>query len=266
MKFIKYKWFYFVFSLIILIPGIYSLIRYGLRFSIDFTGGTLLEIQTSGDLPKELTDTASSIQTTDDNTYLLRFKHLDKIQLGEGITQRRFEVVGPTIGTELTHKAILAVAVASVAIIIYIAWRFRSWKFGICAVVALLHDALVVLGIFSLLRVEIDALFVTAILTVIGFSVHDTIIVFDRIRENLSKMPGKTFEEVADTSISETLTRSINTSLTVVLTLLSLLIFGGQTIRWFVVALLIGIISGTYSSIFNAAPLLVMWEESKPHK
>jgi len=162
-------------------------------------------------------------------------------------------------------------------IIIYIAWSFKKipppyspWKFGISAVLALIHDAFVVLGIFSLFghfyHVEIDSLFVTAILTVIGFSVHDTIVVFDRIRENLPKMPKSSFEEIVDFSLTETLVRSLNTSLTVTLTLTSLLLFGGEPIRWFVVALLIGVVSGTYSSIFNAAPLLVVWEKNREPK
>ena len=163
---------------------------------------------------------------------------------------------------------------ASVFIIAYIAWSFRriprpysAWKFGASAVVALLHDVIIVLGLFALFghlyHVEIDALFVTAMLTVIGFSVHDSIVVFDRVRENLPKMPKAAFEAVVDFSLTETLVRSLNTSVTVLLTLLALLLFGGESIRWFVVALLIGIISGTYSSIFNAAPILVLWESRK---
>ena len=182
--------------------------------------------------------------------------------------------MGPVVGAEMAKKALLAVILASLAIILYIAWSFRQiprpyspWKFGISAVVALLHDALVVLGLFSLFghfyQVEIDALFVTALLTVIGFSVHDTIVVFDRVRENLPKMYNKPFPEIVDFSLTETLVRSLNTSLTVILTLTALLLFGGETIRWFVVALLVGIVSGTYSSIFNAAPLLVLWESRK---
>ena len=190
------------------------------------------------------------------------------------MVEKRFESVGPVVGAEMAKKALLAVILASLAIILYIAWSFRQiprpyspWKFGISAVVALLHDALVVLGLFSLFghfyQVEIDALFVTALLTVIGFSVHDTIVVFDRVRENLPKMYNKPFPEIVDFSLTETLVRSLNTSLTVILTLTALLLFGGETIRWFVVALLVGIVSGTYSSIFNAAPLLVLWESRK---
>ena len=281
----KHKWLYFGISLLILIPGTFSLGRYGLRLSIDFTGGTLLEISNVQspisniqDLAKKQNLELSSVQAFQDSTYLLKFKHLDKDQnekfkqtLGQDIVEKRYESVGPTIGRELTRKALLAVITASLAIVAYIAWSFRhipkaysSWKFGVSAVIAILHDAFVVVGIFSLLGhfygVEIDALFVTALLTVIGFSVHDTIVVFDRVRENLPKMPKQSFSDVVDFSLGETLVRSLNTSLTVVLTLTALLLFGGQSIRWFVVALLVGIVSGTYSSIFNAAPLLVLWE------
>ena len=285
VNFIKYKWLYFGISLLVLIPGVFSLIKYGLRLSIDFTGGTLLEISNIQspisniqDLAKKQDLELSSIQPSQDNTYLLRFKQLDKDQnekfksaLGKDVVEKRFESVGPVVGAEMAKKALLAVILASLAIILYIAWSFRQiprpyspWKFGISAVVALLHDALVVLGLFSLFghfyQVEIDALFVTALLTVIGFSVHDTIVVFDRVRENLPKMPKQSFSDIVDFSLGETLVRSLNTSLTVVLTLTALLLFGGQSIRWFVVALLVGIVSGTYSSIFNAAPLLVLWE------
>lgn len=237
----KFKWLFFGISLLIILPGLFSLAKYGLKLSIDFTGGTKVERNSAGQITKS-------------------------------------EIIGPVIGKETTTNAIKSVAIASLAIIIYIAYAFREipkpyspWKFGISAVAAILHDVLVVVGIFSLLghfqKVEIDALFVTALLTVIGFSVHDTIVVFDRIRENLRKTAGKvTFTEVVNESILQTLGRSLTTSLTVVFTLLALILFGGESIRWFVVALLVGIISGTYSSIFNAAPLLVIWEEYKKKK
>ena len=285
VNFMKYKWLFFGISLLILIPGVFSLIRYGLRLSIDFTGGTLLEIQTpAADFKKIASDQnleLSSVVSSSDNTYLLRFKHLDatgsaafKAAIGPDVVEKRFESVGPVVGAELARRAVMAVGLASLAIIAYIAWSFRaipkpysSWKFGASAVVALLHDVLVVVGLFALFghvyHVEIDALFVTALLTVIGFSVHDTIVVFDRVRENLPKMPRKTFSQVVDFSLTETLVRSLNTSLTVILTLTALLVFGGESTRWFVVALLIGITSGTYSSIFNAAPLLVLWESKQ---
>ncbi len=293
MKLLKYKYIYFAISLLILIPGIVSLAKYKLRLSIDFTGGSLLEIQTNlsktklEELAKNEKLEVSSIQGSSDNIYLVRLKELSndqKIKYMDlikkedvAVSEKRFENVGPIVGKELTQKAILSIIVASLAIVLYMAWSFRqipkpyaSWKFGMSAVIALLHDAFVVLGLFSIFgalwHVEVDSLFVTAILTVIGFSVHDTIVVFDRIRENLPKMPQNSFEEVVDFSISETLVRSLNTSLTAVLTLLCLLLFGGANIRWFVVALLVGIVSGTYSSIFNAAPLLVLWETRKSRK
>ena len=292
LHFMKYKWLFLGFSALVMLPGIYSLARYGLRLSIDFTGGTLLEVQTKdpvthdqfAEISNSLQLELSSVQPAGDNTYLLRFKPVSQQQNDEfkkalsdkfsGATEKRFETVGPTVGAELTRRALLALVLASVFIIAYIAWSFRriprpysAWKFGASAVVALLHDVIIVLGLFALFghlyHVEIDALFVTAMLTVIGFSVHDSIVVFDRVRENLPKMPKAAFEAVVDFSLTETLVRSLNTSVTVLLTLLALLLFGGETIRWFVAALLIGIVSGTYSSIFNAAPILVLWESRR---
>lgn len=292
MNIIGKKLWYFVFSLFIIIPGIISLVLFGLRLSIDFTGGSLLEVRSekfevrSKDEIHNIVSNkgveVASIQESGENSYLIRMKPIGKDKneeikkaLGEKygeIEELRFETVGPTIGREVSIKALQAIVLASVLIILYIAWSFRkvpkpasSWRFGVTAIAALIHDVIVVVGIFSLLgrflHVEIDSLFVTALLTVIGFSVHDTIVVFDRIRENLPKMAGKPFAEIVNESIIQTLNRSLNTSLTVVFVLFALLLFGGTTVRWFVVALLIGIISGTYSSIFNASPLLVVWHE-----
>lgn len=188
------------------------------------------------------------------------------------VKQQEFSTIGPTIGGETTVNAIKAVILASVLIIVYISLVFRkvpkpasSIRFGVSAIFALIHDVLVVVGVFSLLghflNVEIDSLFVTALLTVIGFSVHDTIVVFDRIRENLGKNINESFAQVVNDSILQTIGRSLNTSITVLLVLFALLLFGGESIRWFVVALIIGIASGTYSSIFNASPILVVWHE-----
>lgn len=293
---IRYKYIFFGISLLVIIPGLLSLARFGLKLSIDFTGGTLLEIRNERvqsrndieELKKIFTDDGievGSVQKTGSGTYLFRTREIEqkkKNLLVSNINSKypdtkeeRFETVGPVIGRELTTKALESVALASVAIVLYIAYAFREipkpyspWKFGIAAVVALLHDVLVVVGIFSLLGhfygVEIDSLFVTALLTVIGFSVHDTIVVFDRIRENLRRATGHVpFATVVNESLVQTLGRSLTTSLTVLFTLLALILFGGETIRWFVVALFVGIFSGTYSSIFNAAPLLVLWEERK---
>jgi preprotein translocase subunit SecF len=172
--------------------------------------------------------------------------------------------IGPVVSADLIQQALILIAVGSVAIMLWITYRFQDVKFGLTALGALLHDVLVVVGVFAVLgtffRVEIDALFVTAMLTVIGFSVHDTIVVFDRIRENKIRHAGESFPDIVNHSILQTIGRSILTSLTVVLTLLALLFFAGPSIRYFVLALLLGIISGTYSSIFNASPLLVVWQ------
>lgn len=186
------------------------------------------------------------------------------------IQELRFEAIGPTISSDLANRTIWAVIIASLCIIIYIAWAFRnvpaptsSWRFGLCAVAALLHDTLFVLGMFSLagayLNVELDILFLPAILTIMSFSVHDSIVVFDRIRENLRKFTRQSFEEVVNISVNETLVRSLNLSLTVVITLVALYLFASTSIHIFLLTLIIGLISGTYSSIFNASPLLVTW-------
>jgi len=182
-----------------------------------------------------------------------------------------YNTVGPTIGSELIGRAFIAIALASVAILIYLTIVFRrvpnAFRYGVCAIIALIHDVLVVLGVFAILgflfNEEIDSLFITAMLTVIGFSVHDTIVVFDRTRENLMKRRFERFEDVVNYSVVQTLARSINTSITVMLTLFALFLFGGDSIRSFVLALLIGIFSGTYSSIFNASMLLVIWENKE---
>jgi len=290
----KYKVFYFVFSLLIILPGLYFLITSGLKLGIDFTGGSLLEYRFEKSInTEELKQViqkdsveVSQVTSSGENTYIIRTKPIeqDKInQLKTSLTEeygkieeRRIENVGPLIGNELRQKAILALSVASLVIVLYITYSFRkvpkplsSWRFGVAAVLALIHDVLVVVGTFAILGkflgVEVDTLFVTALLTVIGFSVHDTIVVFDRIRENLIKHMGKKFIDVANLSVIQTLGRSLNTSLTVVFVLTALLLFGGETTKWFIVALLVGIISGTYSSIFNATALLVWWEEKLGH-
>lgn len=288
------KWWFFIFSFLLILPGVFSLAVYKLNLGVDFTGGALLEyrfekavdkIAAREELIKNKIETISVIDSGP-NTYIFKTKPINDTQVGEArkvlsdtfgkVEEVRIESVGPIIGGETTKNAVIAVLVASVMIILYLALAFRkvpkpasSWRFGITAVAALLHDVLLLLGVFSLLgyfwKVEIDVLFVTALLTVIGFSVHDTIVVFDRIRENLPKYLSRKFIDVANISITQTLGRSLNTSLTVVFVLLALLLFGGESIRWFVVALLVGIISGTYSSIFNATALLVLWEEKLGH-
>lgn len=282
----RYKNLYFILSLFIILPGLYFLITSGVKLGIDFTGGALLEYKFEQQVNLDDLKKYGQVTPSADNSYIIRSKPLEQNQINEikknltdkygKVEERRIENVGPIIGAELKQKALLALIIASAAIVLYIAWSFRkvpkpasSWRFGITAIIALIHDVLMVIGIFAILGkflgVEIDTLFVTALLTVLGFSVHDTIVVFDRIRENLTKHIGKKFIEVANLSVIQTLGRSLNTSLTVVFVLVALLLFGGETIKWFVVALLIGIISGTYSSIFNATALLVLWEERLGH-
>ncbi len=282
----KYKLWFFITSTLIIIPGLIFIFLGGLKFGIDFTGGALLEYKFEKVINPEELKSFGTVVASNENTYILRTPAVSHDDLQTLKTQikdkfgnfevRREENVGPTIGKELEQKALIALVVSWVTIILYITFAFRkvpkpasSFRFGVSAIVALIHDVLLLVGVFAILgyfwHVEIDTLFVTALLTVVGFSVHDTIVVFDRIRENLPKNLGKKFETVVDISISQTLARSLNTSLTVIFVLTALLLFGGVTIKWFVVALLIGITSGTYSSIFNAAALLTWWEEKLGH-
>jgi preprotein translocase subunit SecF len=292
MNIIGHKKIFFAISLIIMIPGIISLLLFGLNLSIDFTGGsqmTLIFADNAGDAQKQFVQDDLSKQNIkvisqqpSGKLLIVRTSSLNPKQNTQfkkdleakfrNAKQEEFSTIGPTIGKETTINAIKAVAIASLLIVIYISWVFRkvpkpasSIRFGVSAIVALLHDVLVVVGVFSILgylfHVEVDALFVTALLTIIGFSVHDTIVVFDRIRENLGKGSSENFPKIVNDSILQTIGRSLNTSLTVLLVLLALLLFGGESIRWFVVALMVGIASGTYSSIFNASPVLVVWHE-----
>ena len=282
------RYWYYLISAIVVVPGLISLILFGLHFSIDFTGGSMLELQFhEGGVvePAQLKElfgeygfADTMVQSSTENVFLIRSKVLDsetKRQIEEDVqdrfgefTELRFESVGPTVGGEVQQRAYLVVGMAAVAILIYISFAFRHVmnpvRYGACAIIAMVHDIFVVVGLASIFGVlfgwEVDALFLTALLTVIGFSVHDSIVVFDRIRENSRRYAGQPIEDVVNHSIIQTLDRSINTQLTVVFALTALLLFGGITIRNFVWTLLIGIVSGTYSSIFNASPLLVEWE------
>jgi preprotein translocase subunit SecF len=289
------NWF-FLFSLIIIIPGMWSMATHGFLLGIDFAGGTeftlsftdkpsLLQVQKA--VAAENID--GTVLTAGGNQYIIRSKpllpadqdtvvaHL-KSKLGHVVVKSVIEV-GGTIATETIAQALLAVVLAAVGILILLAVRFRNvpgrWRagfqFGGSALAALLHDVFLLTGVFSILGkvfgfriAEIDSLFVTAVLTVVGFSVHDTIVVFDRIRENLRVSQRLSFEQVVNLSIMQTAARSIITSFTVVLVLAAILISGGDTLKGFALALMIGIVSGTYSSIFNAAPLLVVWRKLQP--
>ncbi len=285
IRFSKFIWFYFLLSGFVIIPGIFSLINWGLRPSIDFTGGTLLEVSLQKSLSSgTITDlatshglTLASLQQSGAATYLLRFKP----EKGENILAfqtalasasgklqiSRTETVGPILGKELLTKAVWAAIVAVIAILLYIAYAFRNFRFGIAAIIALIHDLLVVLGSFSLLGhflgVEVDTLFVTAFLTTMSFSVHDTIVVFDRIREYQRRDDRTPFDDLCNRALTETMGRSLTNSLTIILMLLALVLMGGSTVKWFMVALLIGTTSGAYSSPFIATPVLILWEKFK---
>ena len=285
---------WFTISLLVIVPGLISLLFSGLKLGIDFTGGTLWEMRFSQPATAVQIETAlhgaglesvivQQSGSAADESFLVRIPEVPegsarKAELTKALqsevgpfTELEYSTVGGALSTEIRNRAIIAVAIASVGILLYMAYAFRNTQnpllYGGSALVAMLHDILVVLGIFSILgvlfNVQIDALFITALLTVIGFSVHDTIVVFDRIRENLAKHSDNSFEAVVDYSLAQTLVRSLNTSLTVIFTLLALVLFGGGSTRLFVLALLIGITSGTYSSIFNASQLLVAWENGE---
>ncbi len=293
MNIIKYKNYFFVLSLLIIIPGVIALKIWGLKLGIDFEGGTLWEIKFTQNqtTPQQVQDflnsqgaEVSQAAATSENSVLVKMRIHDenkinelKIKVGEQFGEaidERLDTVGPTISKEISQKALFAVIASILAIVIYVSWSFRKVPkpasgiaFGICTIIALVHDVLVVVGAFAILgyffKIEVDSLFITALLTVLGFSVHDTIVVFDRIRENLIKHQEFSFEAIVNHSVIQTMARSANTSLTVVFVLLALLLFGGDSIKTFVLALLIGIVSGTYSSVFNAAPLLVVLQNLK---
>ncbi|MEY4222572.1 MAG: protein translocase subunit SecF [Chloroflexota bacterium] len=284
----KRNW-YFLASVLMMLPGLIGLAVWGLPLAIDFTGGSKLELR----LPAASALTVEAVQAllaenglenaiaqlAENNTVIVRSKAMEDATKGKLVAALEarfggksellaFESVGPVVGAEVTWRAVQAVGVAALGILAYITYAFRgidhAARYGVCAIIAMLHDVAMVVGITALLGHwlgwEVDALFLTALLTVIGFSVHDTIVVFDRIRENLLLHRRATYEAVVNHSMVQTLHRSINTSLTALLALLALALFGGSTTFRFVVTLMIGILSGTFSSIFNAAPILVVWE------
>lgn len=292
LKILSYYKYLFALSGIVLIFGIGSTLLYGLRLGIDFRGGSITELRFLNDYdPAKVKEVLNArrvpgfqLQSVGQNGLIIKTESIDKdkhdailAELKNKIgdyEEKRFDSIGPVVGRELKQKAVYQLLLVSLGIILYIAYAFRkvarplsAWRFGVAAIVALLHDLLVVLGIFSLLGhylgVELDSLFVTAMLTVLGFSVHDTIVVFDRIRENIKLYAGQSIDFVINHSIAQTLVRSLNTSLTVLFVLLALLLFGGETIKYFILALFIGVITGTYSSIFVASPILVLWQRWK---
>ena len=289
---VRRRYWYFGLSLLVIVPGLIALALWGLPLAIDYTGGTLLEVQFK-ETPRALEPAQirqlmaeegfpdSTVQTSGTDIAVIRSKELNEADKQKIITALEAlygpasvltaETVGPSVGAEVAQSAALAVGAAALGILIYIWLAFRrlqhAFRYGVCAIIAMLHDVLVVIGTAAIFGKvfgwEVDALFLTALLTVAGFSVHDTIVVFDRIRENLTIHRRLDYETVVNHSIVQTLDRSINTQLTVMFTLLALTLFGGDTLRHFTLTLLIGVFSGTYSSIFNAAPLLVVWENAE---
>ena len=268
---------FFAVSACVLIPGIWSILTHGLKPSIDFTGGSMLELKTSAPNVDQLVlslqkiEGVQSVVKTDQNSVIIRAQVMSNdeknqivAQLSDEVTdieELRFETLGPLLGKELLNKTLVAVGLVSLIITLYVWRQFNDFKFGVSAILAMLHDSLVVLGMFSLFGwwwgVEVDVLFVTALLTTLSFSVHDTIVVFDRIRELKQKHRGANLETIAHYAVLETMSRSINNSMTIIIMLVALVLLGGDTIRWFGVALLVGSITGTYSSTFTAVPLVL---------
>lgn len=288
------RYIFFIISLLVIIPGMILLAIYGLPLAIDFTGGSLLEVSFGSGNPPQPADVTAiyeglgisnvQAQTTGEGTILARSSFLENEslqtqivnrmaeQFNDTVTVLRSDSVGPTIGREVAGRAMLAVAIAAVIVVIYMTFAFRgienSLRYGICAIIAMVHDVAIVISLAVIggrfFGWDVDSLFVTALLTVIGFSVQDKIVVFDRIRENSKSLKRLPFETLVNHSIIQTLQRSINTQLmTVEFMLLALVLFGGVTLREFAIILLVGLFSGTYSSIFIAAPILVVWENKE---
>ncbi|MDO8601503.1 MAG: protein translocase subunit SecF [bacterium] len=296
MNIIRNKWLFLTFSLILIGVSIYGLIAYGLQKGIDFTGGTLWQVKfvdqqvsqndlaTFAQTDLKLTD-ATVIQQDNDAGFNIRAKEINEVdhqkylQLMTAkfgtVTELSFQTIGSAIGAELVNKALWALGINLLAISLYIAYAFRkvsypvsSWKYAFITLITLFHDALIPVGLMAFLGhflgVEIDTNFIVAVLMVIGFSVHDTIVVFDRIRENLRKAGSAklNFGDLVNTSIHETFARSVNTSLTLFIVLIALLVLGAGSLHYFILTILVGTIIGTYSSIFVASPLLVLWNRN----
>jgi preprotein translocase subunit SecF len=292
IQFLKYKKIFYLFSAITILLSLFSLFRFGLNLGIEFQGGSIIEVEYENERPslEEIRSKISEInlgeffvQPVNDNGYVIKTKEMSddsyqelKLKLGPEANEKYFESIGPIIGQELREKSIFSILLASLAIVLYIALTFsgvgnqtiKSWQYGVIAAgIGFFHDVLIVLGFFAFFgyyyQVQVTIPVAVALLTVLGYSINDTVVIFDRIRENLSKKVRFGFEEIVNISLNETLGRSINTSFTTLLVLFSILFFGGETLRWFVTALILGISFGTYSSIFLAGPLLVSWFNSK---
>ena len=290
MNFVGARGWFYLFSLAVILPGVvFLIISPGLKPGIDFTGGSTLTLEFEADVQQtDLRErlaldgySDATLQRLGERTFFIRTKALtdnSKAELvssleaslsPDGVTELSFDLVSPIVASETVTNAIYAVLAASVGIFVYVWWAFRNvpspFRYGAAAIIALIHDTIIVIGIFSILGylidMEVGTMFLIAILTVIGYSVNDTIVVFDRIRENVTTHPNRELREVVNLSISETIGRSLNTSLTLLITLSALFLFGGTTIREFLLVLLIGVVAGTYSSIAVASQVLISWED-----
>ena len=283
MNWMRLRLLYFVISVLVIGAGVFGFFKWGLKIGIDFTGGTILEYKFENEVKEEdlrkfigiLNLELSSLERSGENAYTLRIANLESERkaivqpflernLDNKLEELRYENVGPSIGPDLIKKTFYAMGISAVLILLWVAIQFRSFKFGVSAVLAMFHDSLVLIGSFALLGhffgAEVDFLFVTAALTILSFSVHDTIVVYDRIRESQKKVGGNLYD-LANKAVTETMVRSLNNSFTIIFMLVALILLGGETIKWFAVALLIGTVSGTYSSPFVAVPILVTWDE-----
>lgn len=284
MRIMKYRLVFFVISLFFLIPSIYFLITFGLLPSIDFTGGSLLELKVETGTEPDITGVREAVgdiyeidqmQKVGEDIYSIQGTTISNDQKDQVISAiegkygkvepLRFETVGATVSGELVKKTITAILLVAGIITVYVWRQFSELKFGVSAILAMFHDSLILLGTFSILGyfwgTQVDVLFVTALLTTLSFSVHDTIVVYDRIRELSAKNARVKFETIIDTAVIETLGRSLNNSITIIIMLTALFMLGGDTIRMFSLALLIGAVTGTYSSTFVATPLLLLWDD-----
>jgi preprotein translocase subunit SecF len=294
MNIITTRYYWYIFSAILWLASLVYICLGGLKLSIDFTGGSIIDLKFNNRpevaeinkaIAPSIIESATVIPVGSDQisiktSSLSEEKHqqvLAKIKdltTDKKVDELRFDSIGPVVGSELKSKSLLSIFLVLLFIISYIAFAFRkvsqpvpSWKFGLAAVVALAHDVVIVSGFFAFLGyhfgVQIDVLFITAMLTLLGFSVHDTIVTFDRIRENLPRLAGKTFDEIINTSLEQTIVRSINTTVTTFLAVTAVYLFGGETTKHFTLALMAGLIVGTYSSLFIASPLLYSWMPEK---
>jgi preprotein translocase subunit SecF len=288
INFLKYRKIYFIFSGILIAGSLICLVVFGLKPGIDFTGGSILEVEYKTERPsnQEIRESLSDfnlmelyLQPTNEKGLILRMGDISeethqeiikKLSENAEVEELRFESIGPIIGKELKEKTKIVIVFALLAIVLYIALAFKkisrpakSWQYGIVSLFILSHDVLIPLGFFSILGkfygVQITIPVITALLTVIGYAINNVVVVYDRIRENLLKSGKFDFEEITDYSINQTLTRQINTSLTTLFPLTAIFLFGGETLKYFSLALILGIVAGTYSSIFLASPLLVAW-------